>query len=82
MYLFQTRNRIKAFSHLRSSGAENDQFYTGSLNLVPEVVNKRPNMGSYLHSNMDKNSNYRGLHRIKNLQQRQPRFLAWLPRWQ
>ena len=53
-----------------------------SLNLEPGVANKRPwhdcpNMWSYLRSNMVKNSNYRGLHRIMNLQWRQPRFLAW-----
>ena len=49
-------------------------------------------MGSYLHPNMVKNANFRGLRRIWEflptlrgviiLPPRQPRFLARLPRWQ
>ena len=49
-------------------------------------------MGSYLHQNMVKNENFRGLRRIweflptfrgiMKLPPRQPRFLARLPRWQ
>ena len=51
-----------------------------------------PNMGSYLHPNMVKNANFRGLRRIWEflptlrdviiLPPSQPRFLARLPRWQ
>ena len=49
-------------------------------------------MGSYLHQNMVKNANFRGLrriweflptfHGIMKLPPRQPRFWARLPRWQ
>ena len=70
---------------------------TESPNFGPRFVNTRPwrhypNMGSYLHPNMVKNANFRGLRRIWevlptscgiiNLPPRQPRFLARLPRWQ
>ena len=77
---------FKAFSHVRSSGTDNDQFYTGSLYLVPEVANKDHDMiaqiwGLTYTQIYSKNSNYIRLHRIMNLQWRQPRFLAWLPRW-
>ena len=68
-----------------------------SPNLEPRAVNTRPwrhysNMGSYLHPNMVKNANFRGLRRIWEflptlrgviiLPPSQPRSLAGFPRWQ
>ena len=94
---FQIRNRIKACSPVRSSWTDNEQLHTESPNFGPRVVNTRPwrhypNMGSYLHPNMVKNANFRGLRRIWEflptlrgviiLPPRQPRFLARLPLWQ
>ena len=94
---FQTRNRIKACSPVRSSWTKNEQLHTESPNFGPRVVNTRPwrhypDMGSYLHPNMVKNANFRGLHRIWEflptlrsviiLRPSQPRLLARLPRWQ
>ena len=90
-------NCIKACSPVRSSWTDKEQLHTESPNFGPRVVNTRPwrhypNMGSYLHPNMVKNANFRGLRRIWEflptlrgviiLPPRQPRFLAWLPRWQ
>ena len=88
---------LTACSPVRCSWTDNDQLHTESPNFRPRVVNTRPwchypNMGSYLHPNMVKNANFRGLHRIWEflctlrsviiLPPRQPHFLAWLPRWQ
>ena len=68
-----------------------------SPNFGSRVVNTRPwrqnpNMGSYLHPNMVKNANFRGLRRIWEvlptlrgviiLPPSHPSFLARLPRWQ
>ena len=94
---FQTRNRIKACSPVRSSWTNNEQLHTESPNVGPRVVNTRPwrhypNMGSYLHPDMVKKANFRGLRRIWEflptlrdviiLPPSQPRFIARLPRWQ
>ena len=74
-----------------------EQLYIESPNFGPRAVNTRPwrhypNMGSYLHPNMVKNANFRGLRRIWEflptlrsviiLPPSQPRFLARLPPWQ